>query len=88
MAYARFFNSDIYIYPHVEGHIECCACWLNEDKDQYSLFIGNVKIINDDQLKAHLEAHVREGHDIPEMLYEQILADPDRYGNSSGYGRE
>ena len=80
MAYTRFTNSDIYIYPSVQGHIECCACWLNEDKNQYSLFIGNVKITNDDQLRAHLEAHAKEGHDMPERLLQEILADPDRYG--------
>ena len=83
MAYARFINSDIYIYPHTSGYIECCACWLNEDKDQYSLFIGNVNITNDDQLRAHLEAHSNAGHNMPESLLQEILADSDRYGNIS-----
>ena len=31
MAYSRFWDSDIYIYPHVEGHICCAACWLSEE---------------------------------------------------------
>lgn len=80
MAYSRFMDSDIYIYPHVAGYIECCACWLNEDKDRYSLFLANVEITNDDQLIAHLEAHAKEGHDMPIDLLQEILADPDRYG--------
>ena len=38
MAYSRFADSDIYIYAHVGGWIECAACWLNERTDEYSLF--------------------------------------------------
>ena len=80
MAYSRFTNSDIYIYPSVGGWIECAACFLNEPKDEYSLFSSSKSITNDDQLRDHLEEHAKASHDMPEMLYEQILADPDRYG--------
>ena len=86
MAYSRFWDSDIYIYPSIEGHIECCSCWLNESKDEYSLFLANVIITNDDDLREHLDLHSRIGHDMPERLLEDILADADRYGNSSEYG--
>ena len=87
MAYSRFTNSDIYIYPSVLGHIECAACWLNEDKPEPGLFIESIKIDNDYQLRAHLEFHAKAGHNMPEDLLQDILADPDRYGNSSGYGQ-
>lgn len=87
MAYSRFYDSDIYIYPHVDGHIECAACWLNEDELEYSLYIASVKITNDEQLRDHLELHAKAGHNMPEDLLQEILADPDRYGNSSGYGQ-
>ena len=80
MAYSRFYDSDIYIYPHIQGHIECCACFLNEPKDEYSLFASSVQIRNDDQLRKHLSLHVQAGHKMPEGLYEEIVADPDRYG--------
>ena len=80
MAYSRFTNSDIYIYPSVGGWIECAACFLNEPTDEYSLFSASLSIYNDDQLRDHLEQHARADHNMPEMLYEQILADPDRYG--------
>jgi hypothetical protein len=80
MAYSRFYDSDIYIYPSVFGHIECAACWLNEDKLEYSLYIASVKITNDEQLRDHLELHAKAGHNMPEDLLQEILADPDRYG--------
>jgi hypothetical protein len=80
MAYSRFYDSDIYIYPSVSGHIECAACYLNEPEDEYSLFSSSVNITNDDQLRAHLEEHAKASHDMPENLLQDILADPDRYG--------
>jgi hypothetical protein len=80
MAYSRFIDSDIYIYPHVSGHIECAACWLNENKDEYSLFVASVHINNDDQLRDHLELHAKAGHDMPDHLLQDILQDDDRYG--------
>lgn len=79
MAYSRFFDSDIYIYPHIHGYVECCACWLNEKKSDYSLFLANVKITNDDELRAHLELHAKAGHNMPDNLLQEILADPDKY---------
>ena len=80
MAYARFTDSHIYIYPHVSGHIECAGCWLDKDSSGLSLFVSNKHITNDDQLIAHLEAHSNAGHSMPENLLQEILADPDRYG--------
>lgn len=80
MAYSRFSNSDIYIYPHVGGWIECAACWLNEGKPEKSLFVESVEINNDQDLIEHIRLHKMHGHDIPENLLEDILNDPDRYG--------
>lgn len=78
MAYSRFFDSDIYIYPHVDGYIECCGCWLNERLED-TLFGLNEKITNDEQLEDHLDQHLLAGHNIPENLLQDILEDPDRY---------
>ena len=30
MAYCRFGDGDVYIFPHVHGGIECCSCSLAE----------------------------------------------------------
>jgi hypothetical protein len=87
MAYSRFTNSDIYIYPHVAGYIECSACFLNEPTDEYSLFSMSEHIHDDETLLMHIVRHRISGHNIPDDLEAEILRDPDRYGNSSGYGR-
>jgi hypothetical protein len=80
MAYSRFIDSDIYIYSHIDGYIECCACWLDENKDEYSLFLANVQIYNDMDLARHLKAHASLGHEMPHNLLQEILQDDDRYG--------
>lgn len=70
MAYSRFFDTDIYIYPHVDGYVYCAACLLSE----------NSEIIQDDNhLFLHIQEHIKAGHDIPEMLYYEIIMDNDRY---------
>lgn len=79
MAYARFFDSDIYIYSHVDGYIECCACWLNDKLEEYSLFGLSEKIQDDETLLAHIQEHRARGHNIPDDLEQEILSDPDRY---------
>ena len=79
MAYSRFFDSDIYIYPHIDGYIECCACWLNE-KLETGLFGLSEKIRDDQTLEEHIDEHILAGHNIPEGLLEDILSDDDRYG--------
>jgi hypothetical protein len=80
MAYSRFTDSDIYIYSHVGGWIECAACWLNEGSDEYSLFSMSEEIKDDGHLIAHIREHIKAGHDMPEGLLEEILADDKRYG--------
>ena len=80
MAYSRFFDSHIYIYPHVAGYITCAGCWLNKDKSGLSIFPNSVNITNDDELIEHLEAHAQAGHSMPEGLLDEILRDPERYG--------
>ena len=79
MAYSRFWDSDIYIYPHVDGHIECAGCFLNIPTDEYNLFKSE-HILDDETLLMHILQHRISGHNIPEGLEAEILSDPDRYG--------
>jgi hypothetical protein len=71
MAYSRFYESDIYIYPSVLGDVVCSGCLLGTK---------SVNIENDDQLREHLEAHSKAGHVLPDNLLQEILQDDDRYG--------
>jgi len=79
MAYSRFWDSDIYIYPSTEGHIECAGCFLNIPKDEYTLF-KSTSIHDDETLLMHILQHRISGHNIPEGLEAEILRDPERYG--------
>jgi len=72
VAYSRFWDSDIYIYPHVEGYVCCAACWLSSEAQ-------SEVIQDDDHLFRHIEDHFKAGHDIPEMLYYEIILDDHRY---------
>lgn len=72
MSYSRFWDSDLYIYSHVNGYICCAACWLSEE--------ANSEIIKDDEhLYIHIEEHKKAGHNMPEMLYYEIIMDKERY---------
>ena len=79
MAYSRFYDSDIYIYPSVEGHIECAGCFLNISPDEDTIFYST-KIYDDETLLMHILQHRISGHKMPDSLAQDILADPDRYG--------
>jgi hypothetical protein len=82
MAYSRFTNSDIYIYPSVEGHIECAGCFLNISPNEDTIFYST-KIYDDETLLMHILQHKISGHNMPDSLAQDILADPDRYGSIS-----
>lgn len=79
MAYSRFWDSDIYIYPHVDGYIECAACFLNIPQDEDTIF-QSTEIHDDNTLIIHVLRHIISGHKVPEGLVDEILEDPDRYG--------
>jgi hypothetical protein len=81
MAYSRFWDSDIYIYPSVDGHIECAGCFLNIAPNKYTIFKSE-RIHDDETLLMHILQHRISGHNIPDGLETEILRDPDRYGNS------
>jgi hypothetical protein len=80
MAYSRFIDSDIYIYAHVGGWVECFACLLNEPSDEFSLRSMVEEIYDDGHLITHVREHIKAGHDLPEGLLLEILSDDDRYG--------
>lgn len=71
MAYARFSDSDIYLYPSIDGEIVCAACWLIKDSISFN---------NDLDVISHIKLHRDAGHNIPGGLEQEILTDPDRYG--------
>lgn len=80
MSYSRFGwdNSDVYIFEHVGGGIECCGCPLPEDAQTQFTDLA--------QLEEHLGAHEAVGHTVPAGVRTGIYADR-RAGEYAGWDR-
>lgn len=67
MSYARFGwdGSDVYVYMHVAGHLECCGCILG---DEWSFHSTQAMI-------DHLAEHRAAGHNIPVGIEDELRAD-------------
>jgi hypothetical protein len=59
MSYERFSSSDIYIFEHAGGFIQCCGCWLDGDEKNWSVDLPTPR-----EALAHLDRHEAAGHDI------------------------
>jgi hypothetical protein len=65
MSFERFSSSDIYMYEHVGGWIECCGCWFSgwgisvEENVEYFPQLKTPR-----EALEHLDAHENAGHDI------------------------
>ena len=63
MSFVRFSeHSDLYIYSHYLGYIECCGCSIYETFEAYNL----------EDLLAHVAEHRNAGHTVPEGLEEKL----------------
>lgn len=60
MSFERFSSSDIYMFEHVGGFIQCCGCWLDGDDEGSWL----VELKTPREALAHLDRHETAGHDI------------------------
>lgn len=59
MSFARFSSSDVYVFEHVGGFIECCGCWLVDWEE-----LGSPRFKTPREALAHLDEHVAAGYDI------------------------
>lgn len=59
MSFERFSTSDIYMFEHVGGFIECCGCWFTDwDTEQFP------QLATPREALEHLDRHELAGHDI------------------------
>lgn len=67
MSYCRFGwdGSDVYVYPDIDGRLECCGCILG---NQWSYPTAEAMI-------EHLDRHIAAGHTVPPYVIPEILAD-------------
>jgi hypothetical protein len=74
MSYARFGwdGSDVYVYEHVGGFIECCGCSLAKDEDGGVFGFGYTHLKTPREALAHLDQHVATGDCVPMRTFERI----------------
>lgn len=71
MSYARFGDdSNVYIYHHYMGFIECCGCWITEP--EYGELIGFARLETPRRAIMHLMEHVSRGYMVPERAFDRI----------------
>jgi hypothetical protein len=61
MSFERFSSSDIYMFEHVGGFIECCGCWFSGDWLETEVSFPQFKTPR--EALSHLDAHENAGHD-------------------------
>lgn len=62
MSFSRFGweDSDVYVFEHVGGFIQCCGCWLEPgDKDGWFYDAKTPR-----EMLSHLETHEIQGHNV------------------------
>lgn len=62
MSFERFSSSDIYMFEHVGGFIQCCGCWFSGDWINEAVDFPEFKTPR--EALAHLDVHEQAGHDI------------------------
>jgi hypothetical protein len=71
MSYARMSDtSDVYVYHHYAGWIECCGCSMTEPEDYED--VGFFKAYTAREILDHLDIHVSQGDLVPERCYLRI----------------
>lgn len=71
MSYARMSDdSDVYIFEHANGFIQCCGCSITEPEDHEWFGFANLNTAR--EALAHLDEHVALGHKVPQRAFERI----------------
>ena len=77
MSFERFGSSDVYIFEHVGGFIECCGCLFSEplpyDNDS-EMF---PQLATPREALEHLDKHEKAGHNIGKACNRIIREYPD-----------
>ena len=73
MSYARFSDySDVYIYHHYQGFIECCGCWISSDTPEEYGDIPASRFNTPRRAIMHLMEHVSKGYKVSDETFDRI----------------
>ena len=73
MSFERFLSSDVYVFEHASGGIECCACNLNSNEEKDSWYFN---VSTPQEMIKHLQQHEDAGHDTGAAIPRIIKAYP------------
>jgi|SaaInl3SG_22_DNA_1037383.scaffolds.fasta_scaffold00923_30 hypothetical protein len=71
MSYARFGwdGSDVYIFLHVGGFIQCCGCQFPNDGH------GSFNAYTTQEMVDHLKKHEADEDFVPQKVYDRLWED-------------
>lgn len=71
MSYARMGgDSDVYIFEHAGGYIQCCGCILTKP-EEYE-WVGFANLATAREALTHLDLHVAHGDLVPQRAFDRI----------------
>lgn len=71
MSYARFSDdSDVYIFEHANGFIQCCGCLITEAEPPEWAGFYNAQTAR--EMIHHIYQHMSIGHKVPDRCLERI----------------
>lgn len=76
MSYARFIDSDVYVFATTEGTVECMSCWLQPSTRPENLigYETHVSASLPDMI-AHLALHRAAGYNVDDDTFRELLED-------------
>ena len=78
MSYVRFGkDSDVYVYHHYQGFLECCGCILDPEGEGWSFPSFKTR----SEMITHLEEHKKAGHDVPEYAIDRLKEEIETIGD-------
>jgi hypothetical protein len=69
MSYARFWDSDVYIYASTNGGLTCCMCHFGDMMESFFYADSTQEMVD------HLKAHERVGDRLPPTIYDDLWRD-------------
>jgi len=84
MSYCRFHENDAYIYMHVNGYLECCACRLTP-RYGGSGWYGDFTTTKISEMLNHIKEHRDAGQHIKQYTDERLLREQARDGDDIAY---
>jgi hypothetical protein len=83
MAYCRFdAKSDLYLYHHIDGYWECCACRLTK-KTGNPPWYRSVRFTSLQAVWAHFADHIAHGHEVPPRALKRVAQEVRKQGDQA-----